>query len=126
MKSFSLGVICAALLASCTYVEPVFVTNASPNPILVLFDEREVEVRPGEVKKIRGLHYSGAKIQFPNGDRVSFEKSLKDIIENYSEYDRYICRKFRGSRIDVRFENRTRLELLPCDPADTIRFLRPD
>ena len=121
-----LGAIYVAVLAGCTYVEPVFVTNASPNPILVLVNGREVEVGPGETRKIRGLHYSGAVIEFSGGSRISFAKALRDIVENYTEYDRYICRSFWGSRIDVRLKDKDSLELLPCNPADTIYLLRRD
>jgi hypothetical protein len=126
MKTIVLGVIAASALASCSYMAPVYLNNASSRQILVFFQDHEVHVKPGKTRKIRGLHYSGAAIQFVGGARVSFGKSLRELVDNYRKYDAYICSGFWGTRIDVRLKNEQTFELLPCDQEGKVQLFSPD
>lgn len=114
-------------MVSCSVDEPFYIYNATEGAVVVEVGGASHSVERNATRKIRGLHYEGATITFGDGSKVSYEKSLKGLLENWSSLrKRYICDGFWSAEFHLVITRRRVLELRSCSEGGGPMELRPD
>ncbi len=103
------------LLNGCTYSAPTYFENASSGLILITSGGLSYDVKPGKIRKIRGVHYENLEIKFASGVIKSFTSDHLAFLNNWQEYQgKYICSGFWGSKIKIELTQQEEVVVLPC------------
>ena len=115
------------LVASCSYSEPWFLTNYSPEALTLVVGSREYVLEGGVETKIRGLHYSGFSIRSNIHGSVSYLAAAQTILADWQTLQpSYVCSRRFGTAIFASINQEYELQIQPCALGVEPLILDPD